>query len=80
MTRHLIFAGLTAVLLPTSAHAHAGHIGELAGHAHWVGAAALAGAALIAGVIALKDRKKKQDETGPEAEAEDADTAGEAAQ
>lgn len=80
MTRHLILAGLGAVLLPTSAHAHAGHLGELAGHAHWVGAAALAGAALIAGVIALKDRKKKQDEDATEADVEDAETAGEAAQ
>ncbi|WP_422374616.1 DUF6732 family protein [Roseibium sp.] len=80
MTRYLTFAGLGAVLLPTSAHAHAGHLGELAGHAHWVGAAALAGAALVAGVIALKDRKKKQDEADAEAKADEAEPAGEAAQ
>ena len=61
-------------LLPSIAHAHAGHLGELAGHAHWAGAAALAGAALVAGIVALKDRKKKDRTQEPEAEVE---TAGE---
>lgn len=79
MTRYLTFAGLGAVLLPTSAHAHAGHLGELAGHAHWVGAAALAGAALVAGVIALKDRKKKQGKDEADTETDESDASGEAA-
>lgn len=57
-------------LLPSIAHAHAGHLGDLAGHAHWAGAAALAGAALVGGLIAIKDRKKKQAPEEPEAEAE----------
>jgi len=80
MTRRLILASLAAVLLPTSAHAHAGHLGELAGHGHWIGAAALAGAALIAGVIALKDRKRKQEEDKAEENADETDLSGEAAQ
>jgi len=62
-------------LLPSIAHAHAGHLGELAGHSHWAGVAALAGAALVAGIVALKDRGKKQDSKEPEA---DAGTDGEA--
>ncbi len=62
-------------LLPSIAHAHVGHLGELAGHSHWAGAAAIAGAALLAGIVALKDRKKKDRKEEPEAGAE---TAGEA--
>lgn len=40
------------------ARAHLGHLGELAGHGHWVGAGALVGAAAIAALLA--DRKRKQ--------------------
>jgi hypothetical protein len=77
---HRILIASLAAATPTAAFAHAGHLGELAGHAHWAGVAALAGAALVAGVIALKDRKRKQEEETPEAEVEDPDSAGEAAQ
>jgi len=79
MIHRILIAGLAAAT-PTAAFAHAGHLGELAGHSHWVGVAALAGAALVAGVIALKDRKRKQEDETPEAEIENEDGAGEAAQ
>jgi hypothetical protein len=79
MISRTILAGLAA-MLPTSAFAHGGHLGELAGHSHWVGVAALAGAALVAGIIALKDKKQKKAEDAPEARPEDDETAGEAAQ
>ncbi len=72
--------GLLTVFLPSTAFAHGGHLGELAGHSHWIGVAAVAGAALVAGLVALKDRKKKDAEETPEAEAADDETAGEAAQ
>lgn len=67
------------ILLPSLAHAHLGHLGEAAGHSHWVGVAALAGAALVAGLVALKGRKEKgvPEET---ADAEEADGEAEAAQ
>ena len=32
-----------------AAHAHVGHLGEMAGHAHWVGL----GAVIVAGAIAV---------------------------
>ncbi|MBD1548934.1 DUF6732 family protein [Roseibium aggregatum] len=68
-------------LLPSIAHAHGGHLGELAGHSHWAGVAAIAGAALVAGIVALKDRKKKDTAEKPDAEAETAgETEAEAAQ
>ncbi|PVB60655.1 DUF6732 family protein [Labrenzia sp. 011] len=79
MFHRTILAGLAAAFIPTSALAHAGHLGELAGHSHWVGAAALAGAALVAGIIALRDRKRKQADEAPEAETAEEETAGEAA-
>lgn len=71
MTTRIILSGLFAISLPSAVYAHAGHIGELAGHAHWVGAAALAGAALIAGVAAWAGRKN--DETGSDDTAADAE-------
>ncbi|WP_299809940.1 DUF6732 family protein [uncultured Roseibium sp.] len=79
MFHRTILAGLAAVFIPTSAFAHGGHLGELAGHSHWIGAAALAGAALVAGIIALQGRKKKQTDEAPEAETAEEETAGETA-
>jgi len=80
MNHRTVIAGLAVLLAPAPAFAHVGHLGELAGHSHWVGAAALAGAALLAGVIALKDRKRKADEDAAESQSDEADTAGDAAQ
>lgn len=63
----------SASLFTGPAFAHGGHLGELAGHSHWVGAAALAGAALVAGLVALRDRKRKKSEDPEDKEqAEDA--------
>jgi hypothetical protein len=43
----------------TAAQAHGGHIGELAGHAHWVGIAAVAAAAALAAGVALAGRARR---------------------
>ncbi|WP_029057650.1 DUF6732 family protein [Stappia stellulata] len=42
----------------TAAAAHGGHVGELAGHAHWVGIAAVAAAAALAAGVALAGRRR----------------------
>ena len=63
----------SAILFLTSAgvsNAHVGHLGEVAGHAHWIGL----GAVVVAGAIAvavgkLSDKKGDADEKEPEAEA-----------
>ncbi|WP_075998140.1 DUF6732 family protein [Salaquimonas pukyongi] len=56
------------------AHAHLGHVGELAGHSHWVAVGAAVGAAAIAAWLG----KRKLD--AEEAEAEQAaEEAGEPA-
>ncbi|WP_068311606.1 DUF6732 family protein [Polycladidibacter hongkongensis] len=62
------FLSCVFTTLPTVAFAHGGHIGELAGHAHWVGAAALAGAAILAGLVARERKKTKQQEVEETAE------------
>ncbi|MBG6210021.1 hypothetical protein IWQ49_004700 [Labrenzia sp. EL_126] len=80
MINRIVLASLAAALLPSAAFAHGGHLGELAGHAHWIGVAALAGAALVAGVVALKDRKKQDVDDAAEADGAEEDNAGEAAQ
>lgn len=82
MIQRTFFVGLAVAVLPTSAFAHGGHLADLAGHSHWVGAAALAGAALIAGVIALKGRKQTEegDTAESDADTDDADAPAKAAQ
>ncbi|MDA9207901.1 hypothetical protein N9O61_03355 [Octadecabacter sp.] len=55
---------LATIALPAPALAHIGHIGEVAGHGHWI---ALGGIA-IAGVIALLGaRKNPKDDDAEEA-------------
>lgn len=80
MTTRIILSALFAGAAPSAAFAHAGHIGELAGHAHWVGVAALAGAALVAGIAAWAGRSGENADTeGDHADAEPADAAETAA-
>ena len=70
MTR--IFSVLAAFIFSSgTAHAHAGHVGELAGHAHWVGLAAVLGAAALAALVAKAGKKKPADEEEPGAEEAD---------
>ncbi|SFK01674.1 DUF6732 family protein [Pseudovibrio ascidiaceicola] len=54
-------------LSSSAAFAHAGHLGELAGHSHWIGIAAVTGAAIIAGLAAkAKKRSSSSEENSPE--------------
>lgn len=59
---------LSAALLSAAspAMAHIGHLGEAAGHGHWIGLGAIALAGVI-GALAAKGRGKKQD-PAPETE------------
>ncbi|SLN44608.1 DUF6732 family protein [Roseisalinus antarcticus] len=62
------------LLAATTADAHPGHLAEVAGHGHWIGAAAI-GLAVLVGIWGkLKDREAadsgdEPEETGDEAEA-----------
>ena len=72
-TSCILPGAMVLALLPGAAQAHVGHLGDVAGHSHWIGVAALAGAAALAGVAALKGRRKRDNEAEtPEANAEPA--------
>lgn len=65
---------LTAIVLPLPAFAHVGHLGELAGHSHWIALGALGIATAIGGLAAAKRKDKDaaaQDST-PSGDASDA--------
>lgn len=47
------------VSMATPANAHLGHVGELAGHGHLAGIAALGAAAAIAAALAARKLKQK---------------------
>lgn len=66
----LIFATIA-----TPSLAHIGHIGEVAGHGHWI---ALGGIAIAAGIALLGARKKKDGEQVEEDEAVEEEGAEEA--
>ncbi|GAB4348491.1 MAG: hypothetical protein Kow0026_03050 [Oricola sp.] len=66
------FAAL--LLISSPAYAHFGHVGEVAGHSHWIGVAAAGAAAAIAIAVSTLGRKKKAEEN--EAEAEGAEETG----
>ena len=62
----VLFAVIAA---PGIAHAHAGHVAEVAGHAHWIALGAIAAAAAIASALAAtKEGRKDQESDSPDAE------------
>ena len=66
----------TIILVPATAQAHWGHLGELAGHGHWI-AAGLAAAAAVAVAGLVITRPRKECEAADEAVPEEAETNGE---
>ncbi|WP_120502102.1 DUF6732 family protein [Roseovarius sp. EL26] len=57
---------IPALLAGTMAQAHVGHLGEVAGHGHWLGAAAI-GAAIAIGLWAgLRGKSDKAEEVETE--------------
>ncbi|WP_419911285.1 DUF6732 family protein [Hoeflea sp.] len=76
--KRTFFVIATFVLSTGAVHAHMGHAGELAGHAHWVGLAAVLGAAAVA-ALAVKISKQKKDEEEEQSEPAEVDGEGEGA-
>ena len=68
MTRCLLFI---ACLLPAPAWAHLGHVEAMAGHDHWIIAAAIA-AALAAGAVGALKGSQEQGREGEEPEPQEA--------
>ena len=63
---------LSLIALPETASAHWGHLGELAGHGHWVAVGAGFSAAVLAALLGKKKLKEESDETDAEGEPETA--------
>ena len=63
----------TIILAPASAQAHWGHLGELAGHGHWI-AAGLAAAAVVAVAGLAIPRPREESEAADETVPEEAET------
>lgn len=63
-------AALITLMFASPAAADPGHIGEVAGHAHWIGLAAAGGAAVIAGWLSgIFSGGEAEEETSEEQEA-----------
>jgi len=63
--RFIPFSFPYVLLSAGPAFAHGGHVGELAGHTHWIGWAAIAGATAVA-VWARKRRQKRNSDKASE--------------
>lgn len=50
------------IMLPTAVFAHVGHLGDLVGHDHWLGAAAIGTAIAIGLWTSLKGSKKSDED------------------
>lgn len=67
MLRALLIIFSSLIAMP--AYAHLGHVGEVAGHAHWVGlGAVIVAGALAAAIGKLKDKDAREEEQAEEAE------------
>ena len=66
----------TIILAPASAQAHWGHLGELAGHGHWIAAGLATAAALAVAGLAIT-RPREENEAADETVPDEAETNGE---
>ena len=66
----------TIILVPASAQAHWGHVGEFAGHGHWIAAGLAAAAAVAVAGLAIT-RPRKESEATDEAVPDEPGTNGE---
>lgn len=70
-SRIRVITGAAVLVMPTPAFAHWGHVGELAGHGHWIAIGAAATAAALAAW--LLNREEADDERDLDAQVSDED-------
>lgn len=70
-----LFLSTSALFAASAAQAHPGHWSEVAGHDHWLGAAAIGAAIAIGLWVGLKGRKAKQEAEADDAPADDSQEA-----
>lgn len=68
---------LTAITLPLPAYADVGHLGDLAGHSHWIALGALGIATVVGALANVKGKGKSPDPE--EGASSDEDTESQAA-
>lgn len=61
---------LILLVLPNFAHAHWGHLGDVAGHGHWIGAAAI-GLAIALGAKGILSSAKDKGKSETDAKTQD---------
>jgi hypothetical protein len=64
-----LLPALPAILLPDLAFAHVGHLGELAGHSHWIALGAL-GLATTIGLLGGRGKDRAEADTEEAADEE----------
>ena len=67
-----LMAIVFALFASSPAHAHLGHVGELAGHSHLAGVAAGVAAAALAGLAAWLSSREKRAKEAEQAKGQDA--------
>lgn len=73
----LIISFFIILISSVSAHAHIGHLGELAGHSHWIAIGAGVVAAALAAALGKRKLDEEKDETIEDADEQpDAEAAG----
>ena len=77
MVLRLISFIMMAIFMPTWANAHIGHIGELAGHGHLIGLAALATSAAMAAWLAKRALTSEDDQDQDEQVSDEDDNCAE---
>jgi len=75
----IVLAAILIFTAPVTAMAHVGHVGELAGHSHWVGVAAIVGAAAVAAIAAKLRKRGGADGEEAESQADDSEQPAEEA-
>ena len=71
MKYHLFLTLVLAGFLPRLSHAHFGHLGELAGHSHWVAGVAIAVAVAVLWGRIKAAANQDDDAESPEEEGEE---------
>lgn len=58
----VLISGFFLLAGSTFTHAHGGHLGDLAGHSHWLGWGMVAAAGVIIAVLGTKTKGKQDDD------------------
>lgn len=58
----ILISGFMLLAGTMHAHAHGGHMGDLAGHSHWLGWGMVVAAGVIVAVLGIRNKDQQDDE------------------